>query len=131
METNINPADITHPITPPLALPIRPLLLLPMQNHVLKSLSTSIDAVFSTYPALLRQVVPSSSPQHTSLPAQITKSGQAVHYFKFTACPFGLPQGGIKSGFGWRGDLGPNPKTPSPPTLLQFYIKSYQIKFNK
>lgn len=75
---------------------------------------------FSLSPALssLHQAVPGSSLQFTSLPAQITELGQAVHYFKFTACPFGLPQGGIKSGFGWRSDLVPSPN----PSFYSFTV---------
>lgn len=75
---------------------------------------------FSLSPALssLHQAVHGSSLQFTSLPAQITELGQAVHYFKFTACPFGLPQGGIKSGFGWRSDLVPSPN----PSFYSFTV---------
>lgn len=143
METNINPADITRPATPSESpricqLSLRVLLSSFPRNSV-SSNHTPIPPLklllhphrFGASSAfLLGQAVPSSSPQFTSLPAPITALGQAVHYFKFTACPPGLPRGGITSGFGWRGDLQPKPRAP-PLTLLQFNIKSYQIKFHK
>lgn len=140
METYINPADITHPITPGISLTIKATI---SSTYTCSADSSQAklcpQITFSTFLffpqsiihicyflclfyfyllLLLHQVVPSSSPQFTSLPAKITKLSQAVHYFKFTACPFGLPRGGIKSGFGWRGDLGPNPNPSSYPFIV-------------
>lgn len=49
-----------------------------------------LSRLFSPLPLFLHQAVPSSSPP---LLLQFAKFGQAVHYFRFTACP---PRGGME-----------------------------------
>lgn len=124
METNINPTDITHPTTPSTSLRIKAaissaysLFHLPMQSLVLKSHSDGL----SLPPSLSHSIsffiyrcsfCSSGCTQFFSTihfpPCSNHGFGQAVHYFKFMAWPFGLPLGGITSGFGWRGYLPPN-----------------------
>lgn len=120
METQVNLADITHPITLSMCPSIKAVISAayeakphPDAPSSAPSSVFTLRAIFAPHSTFILSLSPLRFPHRSN--RQV--AGQAVHYFKFTACPLGTPRGGIKSGFGWRGDLGSNSKL----LLLRFH----------